>query len=275
MADQLYEDVVFELSFNIEDPQAVQDSASFDDTLGFSPDMLARALDEYFEGWGEQSRLLPKSGSGRGSTYVFRKPTALDQIVLVESTYFATNLFLKNIAELVKVAELGDLRDLIEWESVEIVDLRFGCAKGSLYVKAKAVGGVITVLAALATIATFAIDWGEKKDPGVYVQAKCTTYLEKAHNLAVELSRTIDRYPENWDESGNEECVALRKKVLNYFPGVNLEPNGKYDDATMDAERIVALSLGIRSAEPKDLYPLLVERLQDPEKIVVLYVPRR
>lgn len=276
MADQLYEEVVFELSFSIEDPQKIQDISSLNGGIGLSPEMLSRALVEYLDVWREQKRLLPKQGSGRSSTYVFRKPTVLDENALVGSAHFVTNLFLKNIAELAKVAELGDLRELIEWETVEIVDLRFGCIKGKITLKAKTVGGLITLLASIAGITGYTIkDTFIDEQPRIYLEAKCTTHLEEAHNLGVELSRTIERYPHTWDESGNEECVTLRKKVLNYFPGVKLELNGKYDDATMNSEKAVALALGIKSAEPRELYPVLAERLQDPEKIVVLYVPRR
>lgn len=109
MADQSYEDVVIELSFNIENPQAIPPSASFDDTFGLSRDMLTRALVEYLDGWREQTRLLPKQGAGRTSCYVFRKPTALDEIKLVETTYFVTDLFLKTLAGHAKAGELDSL----------------------------------------------------------------------------------------------------------------------------------------------------------------------
>lgn len=77
MADQSYEEVVLELSFNIENPQTIPYSASFDETLGLPRDMLNRALVKYFEVWREQTRLLPKPSSGQTSSYVFRKPKVL------------------------------------------------------------------------------------------------------------------------------------------------------------------------------------------------------
>lgn len=118
MADQSYEEVVLELSFNIENPEAIPASASFDDTFGLSRDMLNRALVEYLDAWRGQTRLLPKQGAGRTSSYVFRKPSTLDEIKLVETTYFVTDLFLKNLAELAKAGELGHLRELVDWQSV-------------------------------------------------------------------------------------------------------------------------------------------------------------
>lgn len=275
MADQLYEDVVLELSFNIGNPHDVT-RFSLDRHPPFPVEMLNAALDRYFALWRKQTQLLPKSSLTGGNSYLFRKPTVFDENVLVGSVYFATDSLIDHLKRFCFTNDLGEFDAVIEWEDIEIEFLRFGCAKGKIRCRLKTAAGWLAAVGVIVAISGYTVkDPPWAKHTSVEMTAECTGSVTEAVKLAKEFKRTKETFEKTWHTSGNEDCVKLRKNMLNHFLDKPIKVTGIYDDATMDAEKAVAELVGLQSDDPKDLYPVLAKRLSEPTRILVLQIPKR
>lgn len=275
MAEYSYEDVVLELSFNIENPQNVM-RFGLPSFPPFPAEMLDAALARYFAVWREKTQLLPKLSETGGNSYLFRKPTVFDENILVGSAYFATDILIDLLERFCFTNDLGDFGALIEWQDIEIEFLRFGCAKGKIRCRLKTAAGWLAAVGVIVAISGYTLKdppWAEPL--AVEMTAECTGSVTEAINLANEFERTKETFNKTWHTSGNADCVKLRKNMLNHFLDKPIKVDGTYDDATMDAEKAVAEMVGLQSADPKHLYPVLAKRLLEPTRILVLQIPKR
>lgn len=92
MAEQQFQSIVLELDFKIDSPERLTDALSLGRSDFVSPEMLNTSLAQYLSVWRQQPRLLPKNETVHGTSYIFRKPSALDENKLVGAAFFGTEV---------------------------------------------------------------------------------------------------------------------------------------------------------------------------------------
>lgn len=274
MKEQPLHNIVLELDFKIDGAEHFDQAIDLGRSGIVSLGMFSTSLVRYLSAWREQPRLLPKSKLGASSTYVFRKPTVLDENALVGSAFLSTRLLFDQLAYRLPELTIEEIGDLIQCEAIVIEYLGFGCTKGRIKYYLKVAGSVVTMLGALGGAISGAVALEKYFDPSVpAISASCTVHQKYPQDLGRELRSTIERYPYTWMASGNEACVKLRQQVLNHFLDTPIEEDGLYGRETTKAEKTVAQKFGLEGISPQDLYPFLAETLEEPQSILVIDIP--